>query len=244
MSKNIIVHRLDRDREIFKIVPLSLHRKWMNETSKKFAYKCLPLNIANQYGWAVLSPADFSVSWHGGSGPEQVEVFSSDSNFLGKDVISHFGDGTFTLQLDFIIQTPENYSLYIRGVPNEINSIVKPLDAIVETDWLPFTFTYNYKFMEPGVVDFRKGDPLFIFFPIERNSAENFKLKEISIEDNRELLDEYLEYSKARAEFNESQDPHNKYQQFYLNGRSPAKQYNIKNHIKRLFFGSDNGKIE
>lgn len=244
MSNEIIVHRLDRDREIFKIVPLSLHRKWMNDTTKKFAYKCLPLNIANQYGWTVLSPSDFSVSWHGGSGPDQVEIFSSDPDFPDKHVISHFGEGTFTLQLDFIIQTPENYSLYIRGVPNEMSSIIKPLDAIVETDWLPFTFTYNYRFIEPGVVDIKKGDPLFVFFPIERNSVENFKLKQTKIEDNKELLEEYLEYARARAEFNESKNPDNKYQQFYLNGQSPVKKYTIKNHIKRLFFGQDSGKID
>lgn len=244
MSNEIVVHRLDKDREIFKIVPLSLHRKWMNETNKKFAYKCLPLNVANQYGWAVLSPADFSVSWYGGTEPNQVEVFSTDPEFIDKTIVSHFGEGTFTLQLDFIIQTPENYSLYIRGVPNEMGSILKPLDAIVETDWLPFTFTYNYKFYDTGIVDFKKGDPLFVFFPIERNSVENFKLLERSIEDSDELYKDFLEYSSSRDEFNKNNANQNKYQKFYLDGRGPNKQYSIKNHIKRLFFGRENGRID
>jgi hypothetical protein len=243
MSKEIIIHRLDKNKEIFKIVPLSLNRKWMNDTNKKFAYKCLPLNIANQYGWAVLSPANFSVSWYGGSGKEQVEVFSSDPDFLESIIVSHFGEATFTLQLDFVIQTPENYSLYIRGVPNEINSTIRPLDAIVETDWLPFTFSYNYKFAETGTVDFKRGDPLFVFFPIERNSVENFKLKQINIEDNQDLYQDFLDYSDSRISFNKDQND-NKFQRFYQDGRGPKKEYSIKNHLKRLFFGQDNGKID
>jgi hypothetical protein len=243
MSKEIIVHRLNGNKEIFKIIPLSLNRKWMNDTNKKFAYKCLPLNIANQYGWAVLSPANFSVSWYGGSGKEQVEVFSSDPDFLESIIVSHFGEATFTLQLDFVIQTPENYSLYIRGVPNEINSTIRPLDAIVETDWLPFTFSYNYKFAETGTVDFKRGDPLFVFFPIERNSVENFKLKQINIEDNQDLYQDFLDYSDSRISFNKDQND-NKFQRFYQDGRGPKKEYSIKNHLKRLFFGQDNGKID
>jgi hypothetical protein len=243
MSKEIIVHRLNGNKEIFKIVPLSLHRKWMNDTKKKFAYKCLPLNIANQYGWAVLSPADFSVSWYGGSGQEQVDVFSSDPELLDRVIVSHFGEATFTIQPDFIIQTPENYSLYIRGVPNEINSVIRPLDAIVETDWLPFTFSYNYKFAETGVVDFKKNDPLFIFFPIERNSVENFKLRQVDIEESQDLYQDFLDYSNSRLGFNKDKN-NGGHQRFYQDGRGPKKQYDIKNHVKRLFFGQDNGRID
>jgi hypothetical protein len=157
--------------------------------------------------------------------------------------VSHFGEATFTLQLDFVIQTPENYSLYIRGVPNEINSTIRPLDAIVETDWLPFTFSYNYKFAETGTVDFKRGDPLFVFFPIERNSVENFKLKQINIEDNQDLYQDFLDYSDSRISFNKDQND-NKFQRFYQDGRGPKKEYSIKNHLKRLFFGQDNGKID
>ena len=44
-------------------------RSWMDETSDAFAYRCLPLNIANAHGWEFLSPCAFSARWDGGSDP-------------------------------------------------------------------------------------------------------------------------------------------------------------------------------
>ncbi len=220
----------------FQIVPLKIHRDWMNKTQEKFAYKCLPLNVANQYGWAVVSPCDFKVSWYGGTHEENVEVFDIPDEYSAC-IQSHFGDATFTINPDFIIQTPENYSIYIRGIPNKEYGILKPLDAIVETDWLPFTFTYNFKFMESGIYEFKKGDLLFCFFPILRNTVENFEIISQNIEENPQLNNDFKEFATAR------QDALNKrglqpygFQRFYADGRGPNKVYNITNHIKKLFF--------
>ena len=46
----------------------------MNATHYRFAYRCLPLNIANAHGWEVLSPAGFSAIWHGGPAIEDVKI--------------------------------------------------------------------------------------------------------------------------------------------------------------------------
>lgn len=243
VTKNIVINRIIKDKELFPIVPASVRRQWMDGTDQKFAYNCLPLNIANEYGWVVLSPADFSVSWYGGSSNPDVEIFSTDKDFLDHTVISHFGSGTFTIQLDFVIQTPKNYSLYIRGVSNQEHKIIQPLDAIVETDWLPFTFTYNFRFTDCGVVDFKKGDPLFMFFPIERSTVENFELKTINIEDNESFYKDYIEYSTSRSNF-KSDGKRLQFQRFYKDGRGPNKKYSILNHTKRLIFGSKPDTIE
>ncbi len=32
-------------------------RDWIDATDQKFAYRCLPLAIANQAGWVILNPA-------------------------------------------------------------------------------------------------------------------------------------------------------------------------------------------
>ena len=240
MTKKIIVNRLFKDKEIFKIEPLQMQRKWMNDTRQKFAYKCLPLNIASQYGWTVLSPVNFTVSWFGGINGADVDVVSSDPDFVTNSVVSHFGEATITLQLDFVIQTPENYSLYIRGIPNKDYGILKPLDAIVETDWLPFTFTYNFRFVESGIVEFKKGEPLFVFFPIERNTVENFELEYDFIGNKEEFNKDYNDYANSRHTFQYHNGDRLLFQRFYLNGRGPFKEYSIKNHIKRLLFGSKN----
>jgi hypothetical protein len=241
--KNIEIYRLG-DKKVFDIVPLDVKRSWMDQSLDRDAYKCLPLNIANQYGWAVVCPENFSVSWFGGNRESDVEVFSSGSDLNDKKIISHFGEGTFTIQLDFIVKTPENYSTYIRGIPNKIDSILKPLDAIVETDWLPYTFTYNFKFAEPGVVEFKKGDLLFCFFPIERNSVENFVMVEKPISDNPELKDDYSKLLENRRNSVAKENGKPSFQRFYNTTVAPHKKFNVKNHIKRLIFGGKPDTIE
>lgn len=239
MSKEIVLNRLYDGQQIFKVEPLGIKRKWMTESRKQFAYKCLPLNIANSYGFAVYSPADFTITWWGGKEAPSIEIDSPDPE-MHETILSYFGESVFTVHLDFIVKTPENYSIYIRGVPNQMERGFIPLDAIVETDWLPFTFTYNFMLVEPGIYEFKKNEPLFIFFPIERNTVENFKLVDRSIEEDPEMLEDFREYakiSKDRAE--KSYHP-----RLYLNGRGPNKVFKIKNHIKKLIFGGKHDKIE
>ena len=54
------------------IRPAPATRPWMDDTPESFAYRCLPLNIANAHGWEVLSPCGFEAVWDGGTGVEAV----------------------------------------------------------------------------------------------------------------------------------------------------------------------------
>jgi uncharacterized protein DUF6065 len=47
------------------IRPASAKRDWMDQTSESFAYRCLPLNIANAHGWELLNPCAFDACWNG-----------------------------------------------------------------------------------------------------------------------------------------------------------------------------------
>jgi hypothetical protein len=239
IKNQIIINRIEHN-SIFEIVPLKVKRDWMNDSVKGFAYHCLPLNIANHYGWAVLSPADFTIVWWGGKKSPDIDI-SVDGDIGSSHILSYFGESIFTIHPDFIVKTPENYSLYIRGIPNEARPGVRPLDAIVETDWLTFTFTYNFMLIEPGIYEFKKGEPLFCFFPIERNTVENFGLVEQHITNDKDLEKGFIEYMQ-HSEERRGSDKHDK---FYLRGMSPSrKKYNIKNHITRLIFGEGSGKID
>jgi hypothetical protein len=108
------------------------------------------------------------------------------------------------------------------------------------------TFTYNFLLTDPGTYTFKKGEPLFTFFPIERNTVEKFELKESRIEDNPELLKDFKEYSDKRKNFIENMFKTGKdlYQNFYRNGvKANGEKVNIKNHITNLIFGGKRGKI-
>ena len=46
----------------------------MDATNQRFAYRCLPLNIANAYGWEVLCNAGFLAMWWGGEGLDSIVI--------------------------------------------------------------------------------------------------------------------------------------------------------------------------
>ena len=201
----------------------------MTETPQGYAYRCVPLTVANTYGWSVLNPYDFIAEWNGDDATDAVSIKFKEDGYSYAS--SHFGSGILTIHPDFIIKTEKNISIFVRGVPNSIQDGIEPLDGIVETDWLPFTFTFNYKFTKPGTVSFKKGDPLFSFFPIERGFVEKFHIETQEITSDPELNADYEAYSKSRQDYLDNNT--GKYQRYYANGKGPEKEYEIVNHQKR-----------
>src|SRR5436190_22927920 len=47
-------------------------RDWMDATQNKFAYRCLPLTMANPTGWWVYNPVGFPAIWDGRPGPRGI----------------------------------------------------------------------------------------------------------------------------------------------------------------------------
>lgn len=233
MSKTIEIINLFGNSK-YEIVPSKVKREWMSGDNGN-PYKCKPMNVANTYGWSVLCPANFSATWSGGNNVEDISVVCHDNEYCIDclQATSHFGIGILTFKMDFIIRTPENISTYIMHPPNFINDVVEPLDAIVETDWLPYTFTYNFRFVKPGTVEFKKGDILYNFFPIERGFIESFKTKVSDINHYPGLQDEFENYNDTRTLHNKtSRNQRTKNMSgFYKKGEnSSGKKYMIKNH--------------
>jgi hypothetical protein len=238
----ITINRLF-DTEEFQVIPLKRKREWMDETPDAYAYQCMPLNIANEYGWAVLSPVGFTATWEGSREVNGIEVvYDDDGAYNFAD--SQFGSGILTVSPDFIVKTPENVSLYIRGVPNKGIKGLQSLDAIVETDWLPFTFTYNYRFLQPGTIRVEKDQPLFCFFPINRGEVEGYTLVSRSVEDNEEFLEKYHEYRDSRQTYIDKLTQYNAgeissmedgTQRYYSNAKDPhGNKYTVTNHTKKV----------
>jgi Family of unknown function (DUF6065) len=172
------------------IRPARNRREWMNETPSSYAYRCLPLSIANAHGWEVRCPLTFEAEWNGSSGQDDIQVtFEDDENtYIGskkitKLVESHFGSGVLTFNVGVVLGTPPGYDLWVSGPVNEFKDGIQALSAVVETYWMPFTFTMNWKFTRPHLrVRFEKGKPYCFFFPIEHGLLErvNPSLEQLS----------------------------------------------------------------
>ncbi|HEY5337327.1 MAG TPA: DUF6065 family protein, partial [Rhizomicrobium sp.] len=64
------------------IRPAAPDRAWMDNTVQRYAYRCLPLNIANSHGWEILCPDGFNAIWNGGTHAEAISILP-DSDAAG-----------------------------------------------------------------------------------------------------------------------------------------------------------------
>jgi Family of unknown function (DUF6065) len=172
------------------IRPARSRRKWMNQTPSSYAYRCLPLSIANAHGWEVRCPVTFEADWNGGSEPADVQVTFEDGG--NSFVESRFGSGVLTFILGAIIRTYPGYDLWVTGPVNEFKDGIQALSAVIETHWMPFVFTMNWKFTRPNwKVRFEKGEPFCFFFPIEHGLLERFNPTFKQIGEDPELERQY-----------------------------------------------------
>ncbi len=183
--------------------PASPRRGWMDDT-QGFAYRCLPLSIANQCGWVVRSPAGFSAVWDGGPRPDATHLaFDPGTDEHQPQILSHFGWGIVTFSLPWLFRTPPGYALMVRGATNHYIPGAAALDGVVETDWATSTFTMNWKLTDPGrSVRFEPGDPICFLCPFPLELIERFRPSALRLASNPELEEEYRAWSAYRSAFN------------------------------------------
>jgi hypothetical protein len=200
-------------------------RDWMDDTFQKFAYGCLPLVIANQMGWDIICQTSFKATWNGGNSATDIEVVFEDvDNKFNHQVMTHFGYGVITFNPGFLFTTSANHNLWIKGVPNYIKDGIQPLEGIVETDWLPFTFTMNWKFTRANEwIEFKAGEPMCRILPYPRNYIEEITPKYKMLNENEPLKEAYLGWTKERDQHNQNLidgTAETRTEKNYLQGRS------------------------
>jgi hypothetical protein len=144
-------------------------RQWMNENPH--AYHCLPLVIANQWGWQVLCPTDVTVTWDGSPSLAGLRV-EVDAAFTSA-IKSQFGSGIVTFSPPWLFRTSPGWNLYVKGPSNRWKANCVPLEGVVETWWLNYTFTLNWKVVEPGTVYFARGESLAQLVPVPHQTFAN-----------------------------------------------------------------------
>ncbi|MEM6648017.1 MAG: DUF6065 family protein [Bacteroidota bacterium] len=186
--------------------PASKKRQWMNETHGSFAYRCLPLTIANSAGWVIECPAAFSAVWDGeqigDAGVTLTFADTADASVYGTSIHSHFGSGVITFNIPYLFRTSSGVALHARGVPNAPKYNVAPLEGLIETDWLPFTFTMNWKIQRPHIpVHFAKGEPICFIQPFSIPLLESAEPEIRSIDTDPELKQQFAEWRQSRRDF-------------------------------------------
>ncbi len=226
----------------------SPQRAWMNATDFRFAYRCLPMVMANQAGWMIPCPIDFTVQWSGGRKREDlwfnfgsrqpVDQFSFQVSVGATEnegdcrITSHFGNGIVTFQIPYLFRTPPEINLWVKGPSNFVKDGACALEGIVETDWLASTFTMNWKLTRPGlVVEFKRGEPICMIVPVQRGLAESLEPHQALITTNPKLDSEHRAWHAGRKEFVENlrRDPvaasKGGWEKDYFQGRGQSGDY-------------------
>jgi uncharacterized protein DUF6065 len=174
-------------------------RQWMDESSDAFAYRCLPLSIANGHGWELLNPSAFEATWQGAKDIDGIKITPLDG---GKPLAtSHFGSGVLTFHIHALFRTLPGVNLWVSGPTNRPKHGIQPLHAVIETDWTYATFTMNWIFTAPGTVRFERDEPFCFFFPLARGNLNNMEPELLSVSDDRAVYDGYVSWRAERARF-------------------------------------------
>src|SRR5689334_19688094 len=142
-------YALDANPPTIRAAPQT--RPWMDGVIDNHAYRCLPLSIANSYGWDILAPFGFRAQWSGEAHPRSLALECDDASIPPRDrVASHFGYGIVTFQLAYLFRTEPGWDLIASGPYNRPKDGIAALTGVIETDWLSFPFTMNWQMTRPG----------------------------------------------------------------------------------------------
>jgi hypothetical protein len=228
------------DGHELRIRPAPVEREWMDDTDQRFAYRCLPLNIANSHGWEILCTTAFSAIWDGRPNLDAVRIRTR-SPGTAPPAISHFGSGTLTFHIPCLFRTDPEVDLFVTGPINRPKDGIAALSGIVETDWSPYTFTMNWKFTRPNQrVHFELDEPFCHVFPLARGSLESVMPAVRRLSEQPDLHQEFRKWSESRNVFNaDLADPaskavQDKWQKAYFRGMYPSGAPGPDGHRSRL----------
>ena len=222
-----------------QIRPASQRRAWMDASPNGYAYRCLPLTIANSHGWEILSAEDHEAIWNGGPGTKDITCRSTgDGRFR---VMSHFGSGIITFDIGCLFRTDPAVNLMVTGPLNAPKDGIAPLPGIVETDWATATFTMNWLFTRPNhVVRFAKDEPICFIFPLARGLIESAEPEIRALESDPALHADYQRWRESRSQFLKDL-PHpgttasqQKWQKAYFRGELPGGSPGSEAHQTKL----------
>ena len=203
MKDKLRITAYDVVEQPMELRPAERKRDWIEALPERFAYRCLPLAIANQMGWEILNRTPFTAQWNGKPGLDAIKIrFDGEPDPL---VGSHFGHGVLTFSLGYLFRTSKSHNLWVKGPANAPKDGIAALEGVIETDWAPFTFTMNWQFTRKRQkVRFEADEPIACVVPYPRHYLRKFDAQQKSLSAEPRLYDQYVKWREDRLAFNEA----------------------------------------
>ena len=231
MTGQITAYRIFPDDNRVRILPAPRERAWMDRTTSEYAYRCLPMAMANQLGWSVYPNTTIALVWDGTDALDAIKINDCDGI-----AASIFGFGIVTFHIMHLIQTPADVNLFIGGQTNHVIPGIQALNGYMESDWAPYTFTMNWQMTHPGeVVVFTPNDAICHFFPVSRGSVESYNLQVKEISEDPVLAEQHDQFNHSRRDFHANlKDQQGQWQKNYFQGKYPDGSRCPVNHQTKL----------
>ena len=227
------------DGHELRIRAAPLERAWMEDTGQRFAYRCLPLNIANAHGWEILCTASFSAIWDGRPSLDAIRIKAKPGT--AAPAVSHFGHGVLTFHIPCIFRTNPGVDLFVTGPINRPKDAIAALTGVIETDWSPYTFTMNWLFTRSNQrIHFDLDEPFCHVFPVARGQLESLSPTVCNLSETSELEREHKLWSASRNDFNAglarpgSKAAEERWQKTYFRGLTPSGRQGAEAHRSKL----------
>ncbi len=232
--------------------PAPSGRAWMDGLPEAYAYRCLPLTIANAHGWEICCTDTIQATWNGGPSKNNIEVVAD----AGAEILpmTHFGSGILTFHAGYLFRTDPGVSIMVQGPINRPKDGIQALAGVVETDWAPYTFTMNWLFTRPGhTITFEKGEPFCHFFPVGRIGLEAVDPEIRDLAEEPDTLAQHKAWSESRRTFNaellkpasaarDQKWQKDYYRGFYPNGSEGPADHRTKLRLKPFRDGASSAK--
>lgn len=178
-----------------------INRDWMDGTYKKHAYQCLPMTVANVYGWELILPHDVVAQWDGGN---TVPKILEGESYGGRQLAYGGIVGMVSFSTGWIFGTEPGYETFISGSPNYLRDDAQALSAIIPSSWWPDEFQMNWKINKVGEpVTFEAGMPFMFFSIFESTVLERVEFTVDNLWDNQELMNSRAKYGDLKMKNNQ-----------------------------------------
>jgi hypothetical protein len=172
-------------------------RDWMDNTHNKHAYQCMPMTLANVYGWEVQIEEDVVVQWDNEQSAPR--ILQGEYTSTGRRQAVSSITGMISLNVGWAINTDEGYSTWFTGSPNYFHDGAIPLTATLPTSWWPDETQMNWKLTKIGEpITFKAGDPFCFFTVYDNRVVENVDIKVKNLWEDKELLQSRMNYSDLK----------------------------------------------
>lgn len=187
----------------FDIIPMSIKRDWMDETSEGHAYRCFPVTQSNVIGWNLFCKQDIEFLWDGVNDQtsEHIEIISAPEGSYGGR-----GQSSISFNTGLIFRTDLDVSLFTINPVNYFSNDFETMSNLISTSFYdnPLPLAIKAKSSNKNII-IKSGTPLATIIPISISNLNNTSIEMVDYEDSdRKRLEAKMSYGEAAQVLNSS----------------------------------------